>query len=85
MGLIKKLEHSTDLVNGMADRLGIDMGEIIARDPEHEGPKLMRAIMRCSHCEDQGGCTRLQAEHDHLDAAPAYCQNKDVFDRISRG
>lgn len=85
MGLIKKLETSSDLVNGMADRLGIDMGEIIARDPEQEGPKLMRAIMRCSHCEDQGGCTRLQAEHDHLDAAPDYCQNKEDFDRVLKG
>jgi len=85
MGLVKKLEQSSDLVNGMADRLGIDMGEIIARDPEHEGPKLMRAIMRCSQCDDQAGCTQLQTDQDHLDAAPTYCRNKDVFDRISQG
>ncbi len=85
MGLIKTMEQSADLVNGMADRLGIDMVEVISRDPEQAGPSLLRAIMRCSKCDDQEGCTRLQAANDHLDAAPVYCRNKEAFQGIRRG
>lgn len=85
MGLFSKLGQSTDLVEGMADRLGIDYGEVIARDPETEGRKFMRAVMNCSRCSNQEGCADLQAQCDHLLRTPNYCRNSDMLDHMRKG
>jgi len=75
MGLFEKLGRSSDLVQGMASRLGIDYGEIVARDPRAEGQKYMRAVLRCSTCRNQDGCSNLQQEVTELAEAPSYCRN----------
>ncbi|MBJ6370698.1 DUF6455 family protein [Sedimentitalea arenosa] len=80
MGLISKLSRSTDLVNGMADRLGTDLGAMLAVDPELEAPRLRRMVLRCSTCTDQDACTRLQSANGMLSEAPDYCRNKTVLD-----
>ncbi|MFC4215324.1 DUF6455 family protein [Pseudophaeobacter arcticus] len=79
MGLFSKLGQSTDLVEGMADRLGVDFGKSIVADPEAEGRKFRRAVMNCSHCTNQAGCADLQASHSHLEEAPGYCRNRDML------
>ncbi|MEP4038479.1 DUF6455 family protein [Pseudophaeobacter sp.] len=79
MGLFSKLGQSTDLVEGMADRLGVDFADSIAADPEAEGRKFRRAVLNCSHCGNQAGCADLQAENAHLDEAPSYCRNRDML------
>ncbi|KPD11397.1 DUF6455 family protein [Phaeobacter sp. 11ANDIMAR09] len=79
MGLFSKLGQSTDLVEGMADRLGVDFGQNMAADPEAEGRKFRRAVMNCSHCTNQAGCADLQAANSHLDEAPSYCRNHDML------
>ena len=84
MGLISKLAGSADLVNGMADRVGLDLGEAVMRNPELVGPQYREMVVRCSTCTDQDACTQLQKSCDHLDAAPAYCRNKDIMDQGSR-
>ncbi|MGR3759667.1 DUF6455 family protein [Roseobacteraceae bacterium NS-SX3] len=84
MGLFAKLGRSTDLVQGMAGRLGIDYGEIVARDPETEGQKFRRAVMRCSHCSNQDGCTDLQNASSELPDTPSYCQNRDLFAQMRK-
>lgn len=84
MGIFSKLSASADLVNGMADRLGADMADLLGRDPEMQGPKLRTMVLRCSSCEDQGACARLQASGNTLATAPDYCQNKTVMDVVAR-
>ncbi|EBA16324.1 hypothetical protein RSK20926_21400 [Roseobacter sp. SK209-2-6] len=85
MGLFSKLGQSTDLVEGMADRLGIDYGEVVARDPETEGRKFMRAVLNCSKCSNQDGCAKLQAQSDQLATTPDYCRNTDMLHRMQQG
>ena len=82
MGLFSKLGQSADLVNGMADRLGVDLSGPISHDPEMEAQKYRRAVLRCSNCSNQDGCIGLQAKSSHLDQAPSYCMNTDMFDQI---
>lgn len=79
MGLFSKLGQSTDLVEGMAERLGVDFADSIAKDPEAEGRKFRRAVMNCSHCDNQAGCVDLQAANSQLDEAPSYCRNHDML------
>ncbi|EDZ46733.1 conserved hypothetical protein [Rhodobacterales bacterium Y4I] len=75
MGLFAKLARSSDLVQGMASRLGLDYGEIVAADPRAQGRKYMRAVLRCSTCVNQDGCSSLQREAAKLEEAPSYCRN----------
>lgn len=79
MGFLRKLDRSAELVSGMADRLGIDMTEALLADADRAGPQLRTMVMTCTGCREQGACTRLQAEHDHLDAPPSYCLNGARF------
>ncbi|MDK3074149.1 DUF6455 family protein [Sedimentitalea sp. JM2-8] len=82
MGLLSKLSRSTDLVNGMAGRLGADLGDLIASNPDLQGPKYRGMVLRCSSCSDQDACTELQAGCDTLQHAPDYCVNKDVLETV---
>lgn len=75
MGLFARLARSGDMVPGMASRLGIDYGGIVAADPQAQGRKYMRAVLRCSTCSNQDGCSSLQREVTDLDAPPPYCRN----------
>ncbi len=79
MGLFAKLGRSSDLVQGMASRLGIDYGEMIAGDPQVQGQKYMRAVLRCSTCRNQDGCSDLQRETTKLTEAPSYCRNAQLL------
>ncbi|KIC30084.1 DUF6455 family protein [Leisingera sp. ANG-M6] len=79
MGLFAKLGRSSDLVQGMASRLGIDYGEMVAGDPQVQGQKYMRAVLRCSTCRNQDGCSDLQRETTELAKAPSYCRNAQLL------
>ncbi len=42
-------------------------------------------IDRCRGCSAPGACGRLLEGRPALDAAPKYCENKDVFAQLSGG
>ncbi|KIC19647.1 DUF6455 family protein [Leisingera sp. ANG-DT] len=79
MGLFANLGRSSDLVQGMASRLGIDYGEMVSADPQVQGQKYMRAVLRCSTCRNQDGCSDLQRETTELAEAPSYCRNAQLL------
>ncbi len=85
MGIFAKLFQSTDLVKGMADRLGSNLSDALLRDPENQAPKFRSMVMRCSSCTDQAACADLQARCDHLEEAPDYCRNKYTLERAKAG
>ncbi|OBY27551.1 DUF6455 family protein [Leisingera sp. JC1] len=85
MGLFAKLGRSSDLVQGMASRLGIDYGGIVAADPQAQGQKYMRAVLRCSTCRNQDGCSDLQRETTELAEAPSYCRNAQLLAHLRGG
>lgn len=76
MGLFRRFAQSSDLVGGMADRLGIDMNARMMRDAEYEAPRFRSMVLRCADCSGHADCAALQADHAHLEAAPDYCRNK---------
>ncbi len=69
MFAFKSLDKSADLVRGMADRTDTDLSTPLAVS------QFRQMVLACSGCTDQDGCAKLQAENDHLDAAPGYCRN----------
>lgn len=84
MRMMNKLALSSDLVNGMADRLGVDIPARLVRNPELEAIRLKAAIARCSHCTNQDDCVDLQGCTSRLEDTPDYCQNKNLFKQIRR-
>lgn len=79
MGLFSKVAGSTDLMQGMADRLGVNLSDALCNAPETEALKYRNAVIRCSFCADQKACAELQARNDHLDDTPSYCMNREMM------
>lgn len=76
MGFFARIYNSTDLMNGMADRLGSDFARRITLNPDVFASKYRSMAFGCSRCTDQESCASLQTSFTHLDAAPDYCVNK---------
>lgn len=83
MGLFSKLGNSTDLVGGLSKRLGTDLRGPMMRNPEQAAREYRSMVLRCANCTDQVDCAERQAKSDHLDAAPDYCLNKEIFGQHS--
>jgi hypothetical protein len=81
MTLFDRLSESARLVSGMTSRLDIDLADRIAASPETAGRTFAAMVQRCAQCSDQAACSKLQEENPMLDAAPAYCRNRDVLHR----
>jgi (methylthio)acryloyl-CoA hydratase len=68
MGLFSKLDRHADLMHRMADTVGVDLGDAVARgtlSPE----ELRGAVFSCMACEGGAECG------DWLDNHPAGCRN----------
>jgi hypothetical protein len=70
---IQRLTQSADLVKGMAARTDHDLSDPL------NASQFKQMVLACSGCTDRAACTRLQAETDTLDAAPAFCRNAARF------
>ncbi|MEO9778346.1 MAG: DUF6455 family protein [Sedimentitalea sp.] len=84
MGFFSNLSKSTDLVNGMAERLCTGLAELLTQDPQRYAPVLRTMAIKCNRCPAQADCNRLQRRSSHLDAAPMYCVNKPALDALRR-
>lgn len=80
MGLLSKIGQSADLMQGLATRMDVDLGARILADPDHAAQVFRTMVLRCSQCDGQSDCASLQAANPHIDAAPAYCRNREVLD-----
>ena len=85
MSIFSKLAKSTDLVNGLAARLGADLGALVQNDSEMQTPKYRSMVLNCCNCSDQAACARLQDTFSELDTAPDYCRNHDFMNSVRRG
>lgn len=79
MGIFTRLNESCSLMEGMADRLGVDLAAGIETAPEIGAASYRRMVLACAGCTEHDACTDLQAEHAHLEAAPEYCRNRERF------
>ncbi|MDO6482762.1 DUF6455 family protein [Shimia thalassica] len=82
MGIFKKLDDHSDLMGKMSDKVGVDWGEKISEHPEM-ARQYRTAVMTCTQCKSVGECRGWQATHDHADAAPDYCLNKDLLAQLA--
>ncbi len=76
MGFFAKIDKSVDLMNGLAERMDVDLTAQILANPDTAAQTYRSMVMACSGCSAQDACTKLQATHAHLDQAPDYCRNR---------
>lgn len=79
MGLMKRLDRASALVDGMAERLGLDLSRSMRRDPEQMAHDYRKMVLRCATCDGQSECAALQAGADRLDAPPKWCRNHSLL------
>jgi hypothetical protein len=68
-----RLNQSIDLVRGMADRTDTDLAT------PANAARFRSMVLRCSACDQQDACTKLQSETTRLETVPGYCRNADIF------
>lgn len=78
----KRAEH-TRLVYGMADRVGVDLEELVLRAAVTD-QEVDHAIDRCIGCTQPGACHCLQDENASLPKLPDYCRNDAFFDGLEK-
>ena len=83
MGILSRVFQSTDLVDGMARRLGADLSADIAEHPDTAATRLRSLVIRCTACREREECRTLQSRCNHLRTAPAYCMNRDELARLA--
>ncbi len=76
MGLMKRLDRASALVDGMAQRLGVDL-TATGLDAERAAYGYRTMVMRCASCDGQAQCAALQEGADQLATPPAWCRNHD--------
>ncbi|MEO1138535.1 MAG: DUF6455 family protein [Pseudomonadota bacterium] len=79
------IKRHTELVDRMADTLGIDLEEAVFAgklDPN----TLCDAVLRCTGCTDPEGCTKwLDACQNGTKHPPVMCRNSDMFHSLQDG
>ncbi len=79
-----RMDAHAELVNGMADAIGVDMAEevLAGRMPPEEVRSL---VLRCVGCADVTRCRHFLADHaiaHDAAAAPDFCRNKARMDLL---
>ena len=73
------------LLGRMADVLGLDLDTEVDLTRLSRG-QLDRAVTRCSHCPDTGGCELWLEEHaGGAEEAPQLCANKRLLEHLKKG
>ena len=79
-----RFDKHAELVNRMADTLGVDLAEEMLRG--NLPPQDLRAtVLNCMGCREAGACeTWLAAHPEGADATPGYCRNKERLEALAR-
>lgn len=78
-------KRHADLVDRMANALGIDLEEKIMRG-KLQIDTLGEAVLRCTGCADPCGCEQwLAAQVEVAEQAPSMCRNAELFDGLKDG
>jgi len=82
MGLLKRLDHHSELMENMAQTLGVDLSDALTQG--RLAPSGLRdAMLACVCCTGADECPGWLAKHaDGADHAPGYCRNGALFDRL---
>jgi len=79
---VKTVAHHAGLMEQMAETVGADLHEAVA---EHRlsAADYRTAVIRCTTCEGAEECAQWMESHAGAEAAPAYCRNGDLLERLS--
>lgn len=86
MAMSSKFAAHAELVEKMADTLGVDVEELMQRgrlSPE----ELDESVLRCIGCLEVGACQHFLAEDEDAarDEPPGFCRNKEFFEALKAG
>ena len=84
MQWMNRFDKHAELVNRMAETLGVDLAEEMLRG--NLPPQDLRStVLNCMSCREAGACEAWLAEHpEGADAAPGYCRNKERLTALAR-
>lgn len=78
-----KLKHHAVLMDRVAARLGIDL-EAAVFDGQMAFDEVADAVLRCVECANPEDCAHwLARDEAQAAAAPVYCQNRALFERLT--
>ena len=81
----KKLRRHADLVDRMANALGLDL-ELMTMEGKLRIDTIGDAVMRCTGCSDPTACNHwLTVQDSPVDTTPDMCRNADLFDLLKAG
>lgn len=69
------------LVSQMADKVGLDLLEIMQRG-ELDSEDLRMMVHRCEGCTSPEDCTQKLASGQITDTPPDYCRNANIFEAM---
>lgn len=78
MGFFDRLASQEPLMQGMAQRMGVDFADWIGRDPQRAGD-YRTAVLTCAGCKAGDACRGWQADHATATDAPAFCRNRHLL------
>jgi hypothetical protein len=78
------LKRHADLVDQMANSLGIDLEQKMM-EGQMTFDALGDAVLACTGCANPEACLHWLAENKHAEATPNYCRNTDMFTLLIAG
>ncbi|SEP86254.1 DUF6455 family protein [Thalassovita taeanensis] len=78
MSIFEKFARQADVMQRMADTVGVDFVEKVQAD-ERVAYRYREAVMRCGHCGQAAACTSWMDAHPTAAETPDYCRNKDLL------
>ncbi|PWW03508.1 hypothetical protein DFR52_101189 [Hoeflea marina] len=81
VNFITRLMHRADRFEAMVVRLGV--GDELERLSDRSGV-VDRAVDRCLGCDQTGPCQQWLDQNETAPAAPDYCPNHDLFERLMK-
>lgn len=82
MRIFRRIAQKEPLFRGMADRLGIDFGAWITRNPELAGD-YRAAVISCAACSSGADCQAWQSGTSAAAHAPGFCRNRHMLEALT--
>lgn len=80
--LVETYERHSELLQSMADTIGVDLGKAMLRHDMQNFP-YRDLVFRCSRCSEVEACEAWLSDYKGaVSETPAYCRNKAILERL---